>query len=249
MQRSGVGALIRRFSVATTAAEKQVNSEDFVNMARVAGASVDRGVYVAGASYRSAGLSFGAVEYYSPDIINIAYTEARDVIRVGETQSVNLNAQYTSQHSVGEELLTGGYFSAHQFGVKAELATGPALLTAAYTATGRGANMQSPWSRYPGYTTVQREDFDLAGENAFMLRAACKVKEVRGLSVYGLWVHGTAPQNPTTQNEYDADLQWSAPSGSMRGLMFRARYAYVTQSNSNRITEIRLMLFFTPPPK
>ncbi len=77
---------------------------------------------------------------------------------------MNLNAQYTSQHSVGEELLTGGYFSAHQFGVKAELATGGSLLTAAYTATGRGANMQSPWSRYPGYTTVQREDFNLAGE-------------------------------------------------------------------------------------
>lgn len=113
--------------------EKQVNSQDFVNMARVAGAFVDRGVYLAGASYRSAGLSFGAVEYFSRDIINIAYAEARFVTRVGATQSVNLNAQYTSQHSVGEELLTGGYFSAHQFGAKAELVTGPALLTAAYT--------------------------------------------------------------------------------------------------------------------
>lgn len=108
--------------------------------------------------------------------------------------------------------------------------------------------MQSPWSRFPGYTTVQREDFNLAGEKAFMLRAACKVKELRGLGVYGLWVHGSGPQNPTTQNEYDANLQWSPPSRSMRGLMFLARYAYVTQANAGRITEIRLMLFYTPPP-
>jgi hypothetical protein len=95
---------------------------------------------------------------------------------------------------------------------------------------------------------VQRNNFDLAGENAFMLRAAAKVKGFPGLSVYGLWVHGSAPQ-AITQNEYDANLQWSPRSGFMRGFMFRARYAYVTQTNTNRVTELRLMLFYTPPSK
>jgi hypothetical protein len=228
--------------------EKEVNSEYFVNMARVAGASVDRGVYVTGGTYRSGDWSLGAVEYFSPDIINIAYTELRYSFGVGETQKVNLYAQYTSQHSVGEELLTGDSFSANQFGVKAEIASGPTLLSAAYTATGRGATMENPWSGYPGYTSVQRNNFDLAGENAFMLRAAAKVKGFPGLSVYGLWVHGSAPQ-AITQNEYDANLQWSPRSGFMRGFMFRARYAYVTQTNTNRVTELRLMLFYTPPSK
>jgi hypothetical protein len=225
--------------------EKQVNSENFVNMARVAGASVDRGVYVAGGTYRSADWSLGAVDYFSSDIINIAYAEMRYSLRVGEARSVKLYAQYTNQHSVGQELLTGGHFSANQFGVKAELASGPALVSAAYTATGRGANMANPWSGYPGYTSVQRENFDLAGENAFMLRAATKVKGFPGLSVYGLWVHGSAPQT-NTQNEYDANLP---QSGFMRGLMFRARYAYVTQTHTGRVTEIRLMLFYAPPSK
>jgi hypothetical protein len=228
--------------------EKPVDSDSFVNMARVAGASVDRGVYVAGGTYRSADWSLGAVEYFSSDIINITYAEVRKTIRIGETQKVNLYAQYTNQHSVGEQLLTGGEFSANQFGIKAELASGPTLLSVAYTATGRGATMESPWSGYPGYTSVQLENFDLAGENAFMLRAATKVKGLPGLSIYGLWVHGSAPQ-AIHQDEYDANLQWSPSSGFMRGLMFRARYAYVTQTNANRTSEIRLMLFYTPPSK
>jgi hypothetical protein len=232
--------------------EKQVNSEDFVNMAQVAGASVDRGVYVAGANYRTTGWSLGAIEYYSEDIINIASTEGTYVIPLADARKVNLFAQYIAQHSTGTEALPGGYFSTSQFGLKGELATGPALLTAAWTGTARGAAMRNPWSGYPGYTSVQLQNFDLAGENAFMLRAAFDLRQLPGFSVYGLWVRGSTGQPPTpqTQDEYDANLQWSPPpSGSLRGVMFRLRYAIVTESNTTRQSQLRLMLFYTPPAK
>ena len=232
--------------------EKQVNSQDFVNMAQLAGAAVDRGVYVAGANYKTSGWSLGAVEYYSEDIINIAYTEGTYVIPLAEARQVNLFAQYIAQHSTGTEELPGGYFSTSQFGLKAELATGPALLTAAWTGTARGAAMRNPWSGYPGYTSVQLQNFDLAGEDAFMLRAAFDLRQIPGFSVYGLWVRGSTSQPPTpqTQDEYDANLQWSPPpSSSLRGLMFRLRYAIVTESNTVRQSQLRLMLFYTPPAK
>ena len=32
--------------------------------------------------------------------------------------------------------------------------------------------MQSPWSGYPGYTSVQVQDFNRAGENAFMVKGS-----------------------------------------------------------------------------
>ena len=230
--------------------EKEVDSAEFINLAKVAGASVDRGVYLAGVNYtQPAGWGLGLVDYYSPDIINIGYIEVKYVIPVAEARSVNLSTQYTSEHSVGQDLLTGSSFSADQLGLKAELAPGPALLTAAYTETGRGTTVKSPWSGYPGYTSVQYGDFNNAGENAFMLRAACNVKELPGFSVYGLWVRGSAPEAPATQNEYDANLQWSPPSGTMLGLMFRARFAYFTQSSTNPVTEFRFMIFYTPPSK
>ncbi len=54
---------------------KEKNSDDFVWMSRDAGAAVDRGVYVGGANVEFKGFSFGAIDYYSDDIINIFYTE------------------------------------------------------------------------------------------------------------------------------------------------------------------------------
>ena len=229
--------------------EKEVNSGDFIDLARVAGAKVDRGVALGGVNYRQKDWGLGAVEYYSPDIINIFYTEAHYSIHAGETRDVNLHAQYTNQHSVGQELLTGSAFSANQLGVKAELATGGTLWTAAYTETGRGSTMQSPWSGYPGYTSVQYNDFFNAGENAFMLRAACTLKYLPGISAYGLWVRGTGSDKPSTQNEYDASLEWSPPQGMLRGMMLRARFAYFTETAKGPVTELRLMLFYTPPAK
>jgi hypothetical protein len=239
-----------RFGAGYIDKEKEVDSSDFTNMAKVAGASVDRGVYLTGVNYKQpVGWGLGLVEYYSPDIINIAYAEVTYAIPMAAERRVILNAQYTSEHSVGQDLLTGKPFSADQLGLKADLATGPALLTAAYTETGRGTTVKSPWSGYPGYTGVQYNDFNAAGENAFMLRAACNVRQLPGLSVYGLWVRGSAPQAPATQNEYDANLQWSPRTAIMRGLMFRARFAYFTESSKNPVTEFRLMLFYTPPAK
>jgi hypothetical protein len=70
------------------------------------------------------------------------------------------------------EALRGEQYRSGLSGGKAELATGSTLWTAAYTATGCGAQMRNPWSGYPGYTSVQYGDIDDAGENAFMLRVA-----------------------------------------------------------------------------
>src|SRR5215468_7930140 len=51
------------------------NDDDFIWMSRAAGAHVDRGVGVAGAHFSLGGFSFGGIDYYSEDIINIAYGE------------------------------------------------------------------------------------------------------------------------------------------------------------------------------
>ena len=237
-----------RYGGGYISAEKQQNSEEFISMAKVAGASVDRGVYVAGASYKDGDLSIGAIDYYSKDIINIAYSELSYAWPVAEDYKLMIRAQYTSQSSVGEELLTGSQFSTEQFGVKTELATRTALLSVAYTVTGRGADMKSPWSGYPGYTSVQLQNFNRAGENALMLRAATTFG-IRGLSAYALWVHGYRPVNPKqlAADEYDANLQWAAGNGALRGLALRLRYAYVTRADGAHQNELRIMLSYAAP--
>jgi len=232
---------------------KDRNSDEFVSMAQQAGApsGVERGVWVGGGHYQSGELSIGAINYYSSDIIDIAYLETRYALALIEQLRLQLAAQYTEQHSVGGNLLTGSAFSANQFGLKAELARGGVLLSVAYTGTGHGANMRSPWSGYPGYTSVQVQDFNRAGEDAWMLRAAYSFKAVRGLEAYALYVDGSKPDaaKQYARQECDLNVQWKAAAGRLKGLTLRARYGHSTQDSAGnpQANDYRLILYYTPP--
>ncbi len=149
-------------------------------MSEVAGApdGVDRGVYAGGANYKRGALSIGAVNYYSDDIINIFYTEAKYDVPLSERYKLKFAAQYSMQDSVGDELLTGGDFSTSQYGLKAELGVGNALFTTAWNSTDDDADLVSPWGSIPSYNSVQVQDFNRAGEDSLMLRAAYSFKSV-----------------------------------------------------------------------
>jgi hypothetical protein len=234
------------------------NAQDFESMSTAAGApsGVDRGVYVAGANYKTGAFSIGAVDYYSADIINIAHSEIRYAIPLANRVSLKFGAQYTDQHSAGSDLLTGKSFSTNQYGFKSELALGPALLTFARTVTavgtlgsvGSGTSIRSPWGGYPGYTAVQIENFYRAGEDATMLRAAYNFPRLTGVSVYGLWVDGSTPHaaQQYAQREYDANMQWIAQAGTLKGLTLLVRYGHVAQGGprDQHQDELRLVLYY-----
>jgi hypothetical protein len=230
---------------------KERNSDEFVSMSIDAGASVERGVYAAGANYKKGAFSLGAVDYYSDDIINIFYTEGKYDIPLGEKKKLKFSLQYSDQESTGDDLLKGNSFSADQWGGKGELEVGGALYTLAYTSASGNTNMQNPWSGYPGYTSVQVEDFNRDGEDAWLARASYNFKSLKGLSVYGLYVDGTTPDDPAqfAKEEYDLNLQFTPPEGVLKGLMVRVRYANVQQDDPDRseLSDLRFMIYYDPP--
>ena len=122
---------------------------------------------------------------------------------------------------------------------------GKALFTAGYTHTFDGTNMQNPWSGYPGYTSVQVQDFNRAGEGAFLLRAGYEFPWVEGLSAYALAVFGTDPDaaGQYRQDEYDVNLQWAPPKGALKGFSVRLRYALVNQHGGDveNLTDFRVI--------
>ncbi|MFZ1219594.1 MAG: OprD family outer membrane porin [Chthoniobacterales bacterium] len=225
---------------------KERNSSSFVSMSRDAGADVERGVWAAGLLYEKGKFSIGGIDYYSDDIINIAYVETKMELPISAGFRPKLHAQFTDQRSVGDNLLQGQDFSGDQFGIKAELPVGKALFTAGFTHTLSGANMQNPWSGYPGYTSVQVQDFNRAGENAFLLRAGYEFTTIPGLSTYALAVFGTTPDavGQYRQDEYDVNLQWAPPKGCLKGFSVRLRYALVDQHGGNveNLTDFRTIV-------
>jgi hypothetical protein len=232
---------------------KPRNENQFFSMSEAAGAEegVDRGVFSAGLNYKRGKWSLGAINYYSADIINIFYTEGKYTIPLANETSWSFALQYSDQQSVGDELLDGTEFDAHQWGGKTELSAGPALLTLAYTSTDGDTNMRAPWSHYPGYTSVQVEDFNRAGEDAWMIRAGFDLSEQHGLSVYGLYVGGSKPDATTAyaRGESDFNFQWKPPEGKLQGLMVRLRYAYVQQNapGDSDLTDLRVMVYYDLP--
>jgi len=212
---------------------KGVDSEEFVPMSVDAGAPVDRGVLAAGALYQRAPFSIGAIDYHCADVLNILYGETKLELPVHFPVADNaipvLAAQFVDQRSVGEERLPGRGFSSQQVGFKCELPVGPALFTTAYTVAGGDPGLTSPWSGYPGYTSVQIEDFNRAGEGALIFRAACDFPCIEGLSAYTLYVNGSDPDHPAQfrRDELDLNLQWAPVEDCLKGFSLRLRYALV----------------------
>jgi hypothetical protein len=231
---------------------KPRNQEGFDWMSRAAGADTDRGVLAAGANYKSKLFSFGAVDYFCDDVINIFYAEGRVFNTFADKIGLLFAAQYSDQRSAGDNLLTGSSFFSNQLGLKGEVGYEGALMTLAYTIDGQGANLRSPWGSYPGYTSVLVQDFNRAGEEAFMIRLDydCSRIGLDGLKTSALWVHGWNKVDPATraslfnEDEYDVDIQWRAREGMLKGLWPRLRYGHVEQrsGNSQSINDVRAIV-------
>lgn len=236
---------------------KERNSDDFISMSEAAGADVKRGVGVAGVLFTYRKFSLGAINYYSDDIINIFYTESRYRFSITKDIGVSLAFQFTDQRSTGRNLLNGRSFVADQVGIKGDASYGGAILTLAYTNTLRGEDMQSPWSAYPGYTSVQVEDFDRANEQALLTKFSYHFSRLglADVTASALFVHAWGRVDPSTgrdvpnENECDIDVQWRPKRGFLNGFSARLRYAFVHpyQGTKNNIHEYRLIMNYQLP--
>ena len=254
---SGVPAI--RYGAGYITRIKKRNSDDFVPMSVAAGVDkVDRGVALTGANYSTDKYSIGAINYYSNDIINIFYTEGKCLLPAIQKLGFLVSAQLSDQRSTGDNLITGNDFSGHQVGFKAEASYEGAVLTFAYTNTTKGTDMRSPWSGYPGYTSVQVQDFNRAGEEATMIKVSSHLSRFgfKGVTIYGLWVHGwgavdSVSRTPVyNQDEYDIDLQWRPKIVDfLKGFWFRTRYAYVDQrgAGNSSVNDFRIIVNYDLP--
>ena len=236
---------------------KERNSDDFVWMSRDAGADVKRGVGVFGGTFSYGKFSLGAINYYSDDIINIFYTESKYSFPITKELGALLALQFADQRSVGRELLNGRSFAGSQVGVKGDLSYGGAVFTLGYTNSLRKEDMQSPWSGYPGYTSVQVQDFNRAEEQALITKLSYDFSRLglEGVSAYMLFVHGWGRVNPTTkagvpdENEFNADLQWRPKWSFLNGFSARLRYSRVKQYQGPKDNQddVRLIINYDFP--
>ena len=227
---------------------KPRNSDDFISMSEQAGAKGSHdGVGLAGVTATPLkGLRFDLSNQYGVNTFNTIYGAADYLMPLGAELKGRLGAQFTDQRAVGDALVDNAqkrFWATQQGGVQAQLIYKDLTITTAFSITGAGNTIQTPWGFFPGYLSMIDQDFDRANEKAWLIGAAYDFSRIltEGLSGYVKFGWGIDAINPATrkdapnQAEYDFNVDyrppWITPT-PLRGLWFRARAAVLDQQDA-----------------
>jgi hypothetical protein len=241
---------------------KQRGADTFISMAEAAGVKANSGALVlAGVDltpWRDFKLQLS--NQYGNDVFNTAYSRADYAHALTPALGLTFSGQYTDQRAVGDDLLGGSKFKSWVTsvgGARVQLVYQELTLTSAFSVTGKGNNIQTPYGHYPGYLRLIVKDFDRAGEVAWLAGLAYDFSRVLppGIRAEFNFAQGTSAISPTkrtpepNEREYDVTVSYRAPKSSpLRGFDFEATGGFVDlQGTSKPSYQIRLILNYEVP--
>jgi hypothetical protein len=237
---------------------KTRGSNDFVNMAEVAGvADENRGLALGSVKFAPInGLDVYVANYVTPDVYNTAYANAEYKHDFTDQVGGGFGIQLTDQRSVGSDLL--GSFKTWNVGARAQLNWRGLSFIAAMSATGDEAALSTPYGAWPGYLNLIEFDFDRANEKAWGVGISSNWGDRRfpgvklpGLSLLLFYAEGYDANDPSTgaplpnRREGDLDIMWRVPLA--KGLRFRFRNAYADAGVGSLIKEFRIIIDYELP--
>jgi len=229
---------------------KTRNSDEFVAMSSAAGAKGQHdGVGLSGVRLTPVkDLRIDVTNQYGVNMFNTIYAEGDYLLALSENWRLRLGAQFTDQRAVGDAILApahGKYWVTQAGGTRLQLGYRELTLTAAFSVTGNGNNIQNPWGSFPGYLSMIELDFDSARQKAWLIGAAYDFSKLLtpGLSANANLVWGVDAVNPSNQKtapnqaEYDFTADYRPPFKVpvLRGMWFRFRSAIVDQQDAKTL--------------
>jgi len=237
---------------------KKRNSDEFISISNAAGVNeVDNGLFMFGILFDlHEKFSIGAINYLVEDVINIFYSESQFTHITKNGVGIKLSAQLTDQRSIGEDLLTGSQFNTQVFSSQLALSYEYTVLRFAFSTTSNDRRIISPYGGYPGYISLMLNDFNLAGEEAFLIGLSYSFDKLGldWLSFYTNFAYGYDAIDPEVkeslpdQKEFNITLDLTPKLFDNRDLWLRVRYANVEVDGENEsINDFRVILnyYFT----
>jgi hypothetical protein len=232
---------------------KPRDATSFTHMSEAAGAdNTDKGLTALVGRYRfSPHVDIGAINHHSRDVMNIFYTEANAAGELAGDFAVRLSGQYTAQKSIGDELI--GDFVTGMYGAKLAISYESVILTLARTCVDTNSEVRSPFGGYPGYTSVLVEDFNRAGEDAWLIGISYDFARIGldGLSAFSNYVRGDTPDSggaaSPDQKELDFTLDYRPGGSLLEGLWIRARAGFVNRHHAGDINDYRIIANYGIP--
>ncbi len=233
---------------------KNKYSDDFDYMSVAAGAlGSDDGVSTLGVRIPAGeNISMGVINHYGWNTFSTTFIEATHDSQWGHGIGYRLSGQFTDQRSVGDELV--GDFNTWHTALQGALSWRGGIIKLAGSTTSDKGSIKSPWGGKPSYLSLQRLDFDSAGEDAVLLGGSYNTEyfSSMGLSSFVNIAHGWNRQVAGTsldlpdRTEYDLTIDYKPPSGMLRGLWARFRVAYI-DTDVDSVRDIRLIINYDLP--
>jgi hypothetical protein len=230
---------------------KERSDDEFVYLSEAAGAlGSDKGASVVGAELPLAeNFTLGAINQYGWDTFNTFFAETSYSNQIDTNTDFRLSGQYTHQRSVGDELI--GEFNTWVAAAQAALGWRGGIVRLAGSRTGDGSFIRAPWGGKPSYLSLQRSDFDSAGERAVMLGLSYNTEyfSALGLSSFLNIAHGWDRRlafegtDLPDRTEYNLTVDYKPPDGPLRGLWIRLRWAHLDiDGDGGTSRDIRLII-------
>ena len=183
--------------------------------------------------------------------MNIFYTEGSARFELREGWGLLLSAQYTDQQSIGDDL--DGDFDTRIWGVNLATSFLGVVARAAYTSTANNAGIRSPWGGKPHYISIIIDDFDRAGEAAWLVGLSGDFNLFGDSNFTGIinYARGDTPDSGRNaspdQSELDITLDYRFSEGLLDGLWIRLRGAWLNRDDDNDERDLRAILNYEIP--
>ena len=214
------------------------DSNRFVNMAKAAGVDgPNRGMVMGGVQFAlSKDLHLGVINYAVPDTLNILYSEGNMIFRPTHEVSITTQLQFTYQSSLGDDLLTGTDFDTYQVAGEMAGSFRNGILRVAFSTTTNDADIQSPYGASPSPISIMINDFDRAGEDAWLIGLSYNFEDfgLEELSGFVNFAHGFGARNNPNEEELDITFDYRFTKGPLQHWWLRLRNAFGNERNGNK---------------
>lgn len=236
---------------------KRRDSDHFVPMSEATGVTEkDRGIFIGGARYYlTPNLQIGAINLYGEDLHNTSYAELIYNYRLTEILKGRTSLQFADQRSTGEDLIRGDQYSTNFWGIEEALTYKNAVIRAAFTQTDSGGLVRSSFGTHPGYTVGLVEDFNRAGERAWLLGLVYNFGSfgLKDLSINTAYTDGSGAIDEITKealpskNEFDITIDYRPSEGLLKGFWLRLRSGTVDEERRHDTQDFRVILNYEIP--
>lgn len=224
---------------------KDINTDKFVSMSRLAGVNADHGLWTGSLQWNPVKDLWAQGAYYTvKDTLNITYLDVDWVNRIDKQSYWRVAGQYSDQRSDGANLLTGVDFKTWNAGLYGEYGHDWLKFYAAIGSTGKGEAIRTPWSFGPFYISQRIKTFTRAGEDTWMAGTTFDLSKfgLTGFSIDVNYADGRHAITPATGaalpiwKEFDTDFIYRfAKDSPLAGGRIRFRWGTVREDYGTRV--------------